>query len=504
MKKQVAIVHYNTPEITEAAIWSLRKHGGEDYEVFVFDNSDERPFTAKMKGVTVFDNTKGQIIDFEKELAKYPDKSPDIGCQKSCVYGSDKHMMTVQYIMDHVLTDGFLLMDSDILIRQSVDFMFMQDECVCGHITSSTSKFAYPRLAPMLLWINSKMCREGGAVFFDPERSWALHGGNFENPKNGWDTGAALLEDIKTKKPQCHGKRIDIRPLIWHYVSGSWFRNDLGAQRQWLNEHRDLWYTEPEPREAKYTVMTYIFGGYEFPHEVMEKDPDAEYLLITDDKNLKSATWQVIYDPSLAGRNPIESNYDVRLHPFRYAHTDVVVRIDGSIELKKSLAPLLKAFNDGGYDRCLMIHPQRNTLPSEYDVWVKTRGYPRSQADKCMVALKRMGYDLEQKGLYQGCFEVQRDNRTNNAINDLVFGLHCLMGTGSIERIDQTITSAIINRFYSNLKVLPVSEDIITDGNLMQWYFHNSDRPIPQKTDLIAPIFCGKPVTCFYPNSKKE
>ena len=69
MKKQVAIVHYNTPEITEAAIWSLRKHGGEDYDVFVFDNSDECPFTAKMKGVTVFDNTKGQIIDFEKELA---------------------------------------------------------------------------------------------------------------------------------------------------------------------------------------------------------------------------------------------------------------------------------------------------------------------------------------------------------------------------------------------------------------------------------------------------
>ena len=51
MKKQVAIVHYNTPEITQAAIWSLRKHGG-DYEVFVFDNSDTRPFTAKMKGVT--------------------------------------------------------------------------------------------------------------------------------------------------------------------------------------------------------------------------------------------------------------------------------------------------------------------------------------------------------------------------------------------------------------------------------------------------------------------
>ena len=38
-KRQVAIIHYNTPEITEATILSLRKHGGEDYHVTVFDNS---------------------------------------------------------------------------------------------------------------------------------------------------------------------------------------------------------------------------------------------------------------------------------------------------------------------------------------------------------------------------------------------------------------------------------------------------------------------------------
>ena len=28
-KRQVAIVHYNTPELTEALIKSIRKHGGE-------------------------------------------------------------------------------------------------------------------------------------------------------------------------------------------------------------------------------------------------------------------------------------------------------------------------------------------------------------------------------------------------------------------------------------------------------------------------------------------
>ena len=74
MKKQVAIIHYNTPELTEAAILSLRKNTGTRYDVTVFDNSDKRPFNAKMQGVKVIDNTKGKYIDFEAELEKFPNK----------------------------------------------------------------------------------------------------------------------------------------------------------------------------------------------------------------------------------------------------------------------------------------------------------------------------------------------------------------------------------------------------------------------------------------------
>ena len=510
-KRQVAIIHYNTPELTEAAILSLRKHGGEDYEITVFDNSapaidqktgeryEARPFTADMKGVTIIDNTKGQIIDFEKELAKYPDKSPEIGCVKSCVYGSDKHMMTVQYLMDHVLTDGFLLMDSDILIRQSVDHLFQYDQCAVGHVIGSSGPNNYQRLAPMLLWINSKMCKDGGAVFFDPDRSWALNPGGYSNKKNGWDTGAALLQDIVTKKPQCHGKKIDIRPLMFHFGSGSWYKNEAGRHQQWLQEHRDLWYTEPEKREAKYTVMTYIFGGYEFPHEVMEKDPDAEYLLITDDPNLKSATWQVVYDPSLKGRNPIEANYDVRLHPFRYAHTDVVVRLDGSIELKKSLAPLLKAFNDGGYDRCLMIHPARNNFAQELECWVTQRHYPQEVGDRTLRMMEAWGYDVDgYQGMFQGCFEIVRDTPKNRDINRLTYALMKYTGgEDAIDRLDQHIFSFVVNSQHPDLKVLPVSENLITMGSKWaQWYIHKSMRPI-SNPNKIQPMMFNQPCECW-------
>lgn len=242
-EKVVAIVHYNTPELTEATVLSLRKHGGEDYKVIIFDNSNERPWKRKMKGVTVIDNTHGEVIDFESELRKFPHRDDSIGVWGKCVHGSTKHMMSVQKLWE-LIPQGFLLMDSDILLKQNVDFMFMFDQCCCGHIQTA-AKSGNPhnidRLVPMLCWINVPMCINGGARYFDPKRTWGLLGGGKKNRNNWYDTGASFLEDIKTKKPACHGKRIDIRPLMEHLQSGSWMRSDIKMQADWLEMHKDLW-----------------------------------------------------------------------------------------------------------------------------------------------------------------------------------------------------------------------------------------------------------------------
>ena len=98
-KKTVAIIHFNTPELTMAAIGSLLKNGGGPFRVVVFDNSDQRPFEGATN-VQVFDNTKGQIIDFDAELEKYPERDRSIGCVKGCEFGSVKHMMTVQKLWE--------------------------------------------------------------------------------------------------------------------------------------------------------------------------------------------------------------------------------------------------------------------------------------------------------------------------------------------------------------------------------------------------------------------
>jgi hypothetical protein len=170
----------------------------------------------------------------------------------------------------------------------------------------------------------------------------------------------------------------------------------------------------------RYTVLTYIFGGYEQVHEIEEKDPEAEYLLITDDPNLKSDTWQVIHQP-MPDISLFARCYQVRFHPFRYAHTPIVVRVDGSIKVKKPLTPIIDEMERGNYDRCMMIHPHRNTMHEEYAEWIRTRNYPQEQAEKCMKMMWRMGYDFKSRGMFQGCFEVLRDNTVNRDVNDLTF-----------------------------------------------------------------------------------
>ena len=243
----------------------------------------------------------------------------------------------------------------------------------------------------------------------------------------------------------------------------------------------------------RYTVLTYIFGNYEKVHEVEAKDPEADYVLVTDNPHLHSDTWRIVFDP-MAGKSVFGKCYEVRFHPFRFVNTPVVVRIDGSVAVRGSLKEIVDKFEAGKYNRCVMIHPHRNTMPAEYDVWVKTRGYNAAQAARCMFAMELMGYDMSNKGLIQGTFEVLRDSEVNKCLNDQVFGLLVLMGEqGRIERLDQTVMSFALQRFFQGMKLLCVSERLITDGRLMQWYIHNSDNPIALKTDMIEPYLFNKP-----------
>ena len=269
-KKTIAIINYNTPELTEAAIMSIRKHGGEDYRVVIFDNSNARPFTKKMRGVEVIDNTNGQVINFDKELEKFPNRVPEIGCAKGCEYGSAKHMMTVQKLWE-LLPDGFVLMESDILLKANIDEFFRQEYSVVGYCQKAQphNPFAIGRMLPMLCWMNVPLLTKYGAHYFDEKRTYGLLAGGKANRNNWYDTGAPLLDDILAKRPHLKGLHIDIRNYVEHYGSGSWKNNDQSTQIAWLEAHRKLW--EPEGcKNGKVAVCAIVRNENRYLREWIE------------------------------------------------------------------------------------------------------------------------------------------------------------------------------------------------------------------------------------------
>lgn len=254
--------------------------------------------------------------------------------------------------------------------------------------------------------------------------------------------------------------------------------------------------------KKRYSVLTYIINNYEIVREVRQADPEAEYILVTDDQHLTSTTWQVIYDEELEGLSVFDKCYAIRFNCFKYCTTEICVRIDASIGLKLSLKPLIDIFEEGGYDVCLMPHPHRDNFLDEYTAWIEQRGYDRLQAERCLKYMQEKGYDFKYKGLFQCGFAIQRHCEVTDKIDKMVFSMLKELGVnGVIERNDQIPFSFVVNKNFSDLKVLPISSQILSSP-YMQLYFHGKKEytldHLPDITKKDIHYMFNRQVECMY------
>lgn len=223
MEKNVCIVHFNTPELTRATIRSVLKHT-PDCLVTIFDNSDSVPF-GQMESVTVLDNTRGRLVDFGEMISEHPDRvDSDNG------YGSAKHCRSVDYLMDR-FDEGFLLLDSDVLVIRDVSSLFDETVSWAGqpHV-SRKHPVNVPRLYPFCCFINTRMCRDNSVRYFDSRHMWQLSRG-----RGRWfDTGAWFLEATKGLPH----REIRIADYIVHYGGGSFRKDKKETPEKWLNKYR--------------------------------------------------------------------------------------------------------------------------------------------------------------------------------------------------------------------------------------------------------------------------
>lgn len=224
----VVIVHYNSPELTGAAIRSLNKTT-PGCRVHLFDNSDSRPFTEKIPNVEVIDNTNGQVIDFEEFLKDYPDRVMEDMAKSN--FGSAKHCKSVDYMMD-ILPDGFILMDSDVLIKKNIKPFRDMVYSVSG---VEFGKHKVVLFQPFLCWINVPMLRKYGIRYFNGEKMWAL---TYKEPERWYDTGAWLHEEVM--RHRLPWKFLNIYEYMIHFGHGSW-RGNEDRVNSFLETNAMLW-----------------------------------------------------------------------------------------------------------------------------------------------------------------------------------------------------------------------------------------------------------------------
>ena len=240
MNKNVCIIHYNTPVLTAHLVKSINKHT-PGTKIYIFDNSDKTPFINSFNNVTVFDNTRGQIINFDQWLKKYPNREKSGG--KANNWGSAKHAYSVEKCME-LIKEPFVLFDSDVLVKK--DFSILFDEIVCykGEVIHQPgTNRSIKRVLPYVCFINTPMCKTKGIHYFDENY---MHGLRFKGNSDNYDTGGALY--ILTEQKKGLHREIKVADYIVHYGNGSWVSAAEKMKRpkhmpaaEWLNKYKEYW-----------------------------------------------------------------------------------------------------------------------------------------------------------------------------------------------------------------------------------------------------------------------
>lgn len=252
--------------------------------------------------------------------------------------------------------------------------------------------------------------------------------------------------------------------------------------------------------DKKYSVLTYNVGGYERLHEVESVSPNCEYVYVTDDRSITSKTWTVKYVENEHPDDVFDLCYKIRFNPFDYCSTDVVIRIDGTTTPCGDTDKIYEKFIEGNYDICLFMHPERSTLVEEYPIWERYRGYPHEQSIKVLNFLYRNeGYDvMNYRGLYQGNMIIHKKNKVNFDIcrMTLAFMKYLAPEGKEVDRLDQTIMSFVINKYFPNLKVLPVDDNIVL-GKYFKMFWHGTNSLIPVHVTDTPKYLFNKEITPY-------
>jgi len=399
MKKNILIIHYNTPYLTECLVRSINLFV-KDAVVYIFDNSNEKPFTAKFDNVTVFDNTKGQIINFDKWLENYPNKKKSGGRLNK--WGSAKHCYSVEKCME-LINDGFILLDSDVLLKRDISNLIDDKTIFTGEVITQPNS-SVKRVLPFICYINVKMCKEKGVHYFDDNY---MHGLCKDGVADRYDTGGGFYIGAKNYP----SRPIKCSEYVVHFGHGSW--NKIGKKPQytpeeWLKMFKRYWSNE----KNKKVVYTCITGDYDRLSNPKFITDGFDYICFTDNKAMTSDVWDIRPLPKeTEGLSQVKKQRFVKINPhLLLSEYDMSIWVDGNVTLKGDLNKFVKNVITSDCSVYVPKHPQRNCIYAEANVVVRMGKDKSDITIPQMEKYKKEGFP-EKYGLLQSNIILRKHNK---------------------------------------------------------------------------------------------
>jgi len=240
----------------------------------------------------------------------------------------------------------------------------------------------------------------------------------------------------------------------------------------------------------KYAVLTYLFGGYDKLHPIITKTPDTQYVLVTDNRNLVSDDWTIVYKDFPDTLSDFDKCLYVRYHPFEFVNADIVLRIDASVQVRDDLTRIFQDFEKGDSQLAVHIHPTRNTVYDELVAWVQQRGMDIDEANKVIQFMTQYeGYNVKDyKHLIQLPWSMEKNTPAIQRLDELTYAWNKYLGNGSDFRCDQCVFSFVIAKYF-NLLPIDVWDMRILFGKYFLWYPHNSDVPFQFDIKDLKPAY---------------
>lgn len=411
-KVNILIVHYNTPYLTEHLVMSINKFTPNAH-IYIFDNGNFAPFDAsKFSNVTVFDNTHGQYINFDKWLEKYPNRTKSNG--KINGWGSAKHCVSVEKCMT-LINEPFILLDSDVLLKKDITEI-ADEKCVyVGEvITQPNSKIK--RVLPYICYINAPFCIKNRIHYFDDNRMHGLYNTKILRTADLFDTGAAFFVHCNGK----HSRQIKTDSYVVHYGGASWKETKEKLHKKehelspfkWIDANKSYWLTGNQPAMSKNNKVIYtcITGNYEPLDDPYAISEGFDYICFTNSPSIKSDVWKIRPIPDeLKTLSEVKKQRCIKINPHKYLpEYDLSIWVDGCMKLTRDVNKFLE-------DKCasgnifIPKHPQRDCIYLEMDACIKQK-----KDTSAIIEPQRKRYKEENfpagYGLVQSNIIVRRHN----------------------------------------------------------------------------------------------